>query len=653
MAKDLSKYIFDVDNPKGFKAYGLLKKIFKDQNILLVIDLFFFNEIFKDIIWTEDVIEEIWDKPDNFLELSSNEKMEVYVDRFSEIEYYEILQHKSPFFNKNIFLKTINSFVNDIEYRQIQQYHNNSGDYVHYYECDIKTTSLISIDISTRKIDKIVDFIKVQEYHIKNHPAYEESELELKIHIDSDIFDVHSNILFLSSKQKYLEVFKYFNVQKSSVLITLFNQKKVLENNIIKLPQNTHPIILKKPEYIHQLLENVMRDAKITRLTPKNDVPKAYLKKVQIKNYYTIKNITLNKIYNKKEIYILGENGDGKTLLLQAILMAAKWQQIDNSDLEITGIIHQQVKENKDLVLRSEDTNKQKYDFPNAESSMQNIFAYGVNRQENNADTDEYGYMTLFKKDAYLQEPTKWLQYLHTKDLERKSNEENIEEYLNLDKAKRLLNNLLEEKVDIKVTADKVRFTERGSENVKFEQLSDGYKSILIWVCDLVSRLSRNQPNVTELKHFHGVVLVDEVGLHLHPKWEATLVQKLRGWFPDIQFIFTTHSPIILLNASKDAVVYRLYKEEGVTKISDQYQCSELSDLMLNGLITSPLFDLESATMRFHKADEDDLDTSDDFRLGRLRKLVDEEYQALKASGKAFVSPSEIDEIIKKAMKEN
>ncbi|MGB0864672.1 MAG: hypothetical protein ACPGXZ_17260, partial [Saprospiraceae bacterium] len=75
MEKDLSKYIFDADNPKGFKAYGLLKKIFKDQNILLVIDLFFFNEIFKDIIWTADIIEEVWDKPENFEELSSNEKM--------------------------------------------------------------------------------------------------------------------------------------------------------------------------------------------------------------------------------------------------------------------------------------------------------------------------------------------------------------------------------------------------------------------------------------------------------------------------------------------------------------------------------------------------------------------------------------------------
>ena len=233
--------------------------------------------------------------------------------------------------------------------------------------------------------------------------------------------------------------------------------------------------------------------------------------------------------------------------------------------------------------------------------------------------------------------------------MEREANGENVEDFLNLDKAKELLNELLEEKVTITVTADKVEFTERKSKNVKFEQLSDGYKSIMIWVSDLVSRLANNQPKVTDTRDFHGVVLVDEVGLHLHPKWEATLVQKLRNWFPKIQFIFTTHSPIIILNASENAVVYRLYKEEGITKMSDQYQCSELSDLMLNGLITSPLFDVESASMRF--AQNEDL--SDDFRLGRLRKAVDEEYKRLKSSGKTYISPTSIDDIIKKVMAEN
>ncbi len=640
MEKDLSKYIFDADNPKGFKAYGLLKKIFKDQNILLVIDLFFFNEIFKDIIWTADIIEEVWDKPENFEELSSNEKMDIYVDRFSEPEYYEMLEKKHRNFYKTNFLKSVKYYIEDIGEGKGLSYYNSDEN----FETLIYNFELIeNKEVSTNKLVTI--FTKTANKLDDDHVQY---ELHQAGNSTINITSKHnSNRIFITSEQNNIYTVQFFENNKSSVLITL--EDLVNERRHFNLPKNTHPILLKKPEDIHQLLNKVIPDARATRLRPKNDVPKAYLKKIQIQNYYTIKNITLNKIYNKKEIYILGENGDGKTLLLQAILMAAKWQQIQNSDLEITGIIHQQIKANKDLDLFAEDTNKQKYHLNETENHLENIFAYGVNRQENNTDTDEYGYMTLFKKDAYLREPTSWLKYLYTKDLERKANGENVEDFLNLDKAKELLNELLEEKVTITVTADKVEFTERKSKNVKFEQLSDGYKSIMIWVSDLVSRLANNQPKVTDTRDFHGVVLVDEVGLHLHPKWEATLVQKLRTWFPKIQFIFTTHSPIIILNASENAVVYRLYKEDGITKMSDQYQCSELSDLMLNGLITSPLFDVESASMRF--AQNEDL--SDDFRLGRLRKAVDEEYKRLKSSGKTYISPTSIDDIIKKVMAEN
>lgn len=636
MAKDLSKYVFDVDNPKGFKVYGLLKKIFKEQNILLVIDLFFFNEIFKDIIWTEDVIEEIWDKPDNFRELSSNEKMEIYIDRFSSAEYGDILQKKQTAIFKSSFLKSIKSYATGAEDIGIQ---NNfpDDDLTPYYEFDLITTEKIDINILSNNFDIISDICFLR-WNLKKSSSTGKYGF-IRINEKNK-----NNILFLTSKELNLKTLQSFNPNKSSTVIIPYAQKEFIEKNY-NLPQNTHPIILKKPEHIHQLLNLVLHDSKINKFA--KNAPKAYLKKVQIKNYYTIENITLNKISTKKEIYLLGENGDGKTLLLQAILMAAKWHQISHSDLEITGIIHQQAKENPTLELYSEDTSQQKYQYPIAEKSLQNIFAYGVNRQENSANTDEYGYMTLFKKDKYLQEPIKWLQYLYNKELE------GTNDSISLEIAKNLLNSLLEEKVTISVNVDEVRFTERGSENVKFEQLSDGYKSILIWVCDLVSRLSRNQPYITDLKDFHGVVLVDEVGLHLHPKWEANLVQKLRTWFKNIQFIFTTHSPIIILNASKDAVVYRLYKEEGITKISDQYQCSELSNLMLNGLITSPLFDLERATMRIYQADKDDLDTSEDYRLGRLRKLVDKEYQALKASKKTFISPSMIDDIIAKVMNEN
>ena len=137
---------------------------------------------------------------------------------------------------------------------------------------------------------------------------------------------------------------------------------------------------------------------------------------------------------------------------------------------------------------------------------------------------------------------------------------------ISLTTAKEILSELLDENVTIEVSPDKVTFNERGTE-VTFNQLSDGYKSVIIWISDLIARLSEKQPYVSTIQDFRGIVLVDEIGVYLHPKWQYTIVRKLRSWFPHIQFIFTTHSPIVIMGASKDATFYKVYKESGVTKV--------------------------------------------------------------------------------------
>jgi hypothetical protein len=118
--EDWSKYIFDPKNPKGFKAYNLLKKILKDGNAMLVTDMYYFNELFKKEIWTKDVVDELWDVPDNFEELSSNEKAIVYIENFSINEYLKQIKSKSEFIKSsklyNLFKKRAEFFrVNKTE----------------------------------------------------------------------------------------------------------------------------------------------------------------------------------------------------------------------------------------------------------------------------------------------------------------------------------------------------------------------------------------------------------------------------------------------------------------------------------------------------------------------------------------------------------
>ena len=78
-------------------------------------------------------------------------------------------------------------------------------------------------------------------------------------------------------------------------------------------------------------------------------------------------------------------------------------------------------------------------------------------------------------------------------------------------------------------------------------QLSDGERGVLFLILDLTIRLSRANPKLENPAHdAKAVVLIDELDLHLHTKWQREIVDRLEQTFPNCQFIATTHSPQIV-----------------------------------------------------------------------------------------------------------
>lgn len=78
-------------------------------------------------------------------------------------------------------------------------------------------------------------------------------------------------------------------------------------------------------------------------------------------------------------------------------------------------------------------------------------------------------------------------------------------------------------------------------------QLSDGERSLVAFVADIARRLAQLNPLCEDpLSEGKGIVLIDELDLHLHPKWQRRIVEDLRRTFPSIQFIATSHSPILI-----------------------------------------------------------------------------------------------------------
>jgi predicted ATP-binding protein involved in virulence len=82
---------------------------------------------------------------------------------------------------------------------------------------------------------------------------------------------------------------------------------------------------------------------------------------------------------------------------------------------------------------------------------------------------------------------------------------------------------------------------------VEINQLSSGEKNLFVLVSDLARRLCLANPlSANPLKEGQGVVLIDEIDLHLHPQWQRKILTKLKSIFPKIQWVVTTHSPFVL-----------------------------------------------------------------------------------------------------------
>ena len=100
--------------------------------------------------------------------------------------------------------------------------------------------------------------------------------------------------------------------------------------------------------------------------------------------------------------------------------------------------------------------------------------------------------------------------------------------------------------------------------------LSHGYQASLAWMADLIGHALIDDPSLgkssrefPDPRTLRGVVLVDELDLHLHPRWQATFIQALRETFPNLQFIATTHSPLLLSSLYPEEIVQLKLEERG------------------------------------------------------------------------------------------
>lgn len=336
----------------------------------------------------------------------------------------------------------------------------------------------------------------------------------------------------------------------------------------------------------------------------------------EIQNFKGIKEVSVKGLpENTRWIFLTGENGFGKTSVLQAIAAGLYGRYDSNGnqlllddsiisttiryldivsenkhDNEASEIKHFSLQKGRELTINEivDLTVSQVLQFA---SSL--LTTYGSSRLQIAARTTKEDLekqspptYSLFNTDAVLLDIE---QLLKDTKAYRPADFKQIVAIF-----KELLPNLANIEIDASQKSIQVKYYEKDdegnlvNEGVTFTQLAAGYRNIIAMVGDMIYRLSMKQ-EVENLADLEGIVIIDEIELHLHPKYQKLFVQKLTELFPKIQFIASTHSPIPLLGAPPETVILHVTRTEE-RGIEVEKLDIDFSVLTPNAILTSPIF---------------------------------------------------------------
>ena len=286
-----------------------------------------------------------------------------------------------------------------------------------------------------------------------------------------------------------------------------------------------------------------------------------------------------------KSALIIGDNGDGKSTVIRSLAMglcddssaAALFRDLHGETVRkhhMSGRIEVDLGDHT-RVFRTVTTIKSLKTFERVEQTLSErslrsrrsrkisqmkfpwdrIFAVGYGagiRVQGTADYDYYltadAVYPLFRYDAPLQNPELIVRRLV--DAARRNGQggaraaNRILTYI-----KRLLKNILQLDDEDQVELTRIGISVRGRwGRSELSSLGDGYRSTVTWILDLLSwwfLKSSHARGAKDPTAIQGIVLIDEIEQHLHPRWQRSIMRLLIESFPGVQFIATTHSPLV------------------------------------------------------------------------------------------------------------
>ena len=388
-----------------------------------------------------------------------------------------------------------------------------------------------------------------------------------------------------------------------------------------------------------------------------------FLKSIRLNNVKCFSDITLSFEDEdgdiRKRTLLLAENGMGKSTLLKAIALVtggsdaiadlldepADWIRYKAQNCEISALLVTKEREEQKISLRIEpkDTradvivkNKQCLawldEALNKEKGDYFVLGFGASRHLNTVDSRRTNTSTFTNKRAQsvatLFDPNATTTPLSSWAMDL----DYLENRTGLETVRKVLSNLLPEIKFHSIDKQKGHLLFDTPDGiVPLHCLSDGYLSMATWIGDLLFRVLENFSDLSEQPlTTKGLLLIDEIDLHLHPKRQRELFSFLDKWLPNFQFVATTHSPMAAQQAGEGELHF-LTRERGRIHL---YPFSGVPNtLLLHQLVMSPVFGLETDESKEiedmknryrHLRDKADLSSKEQEALNQLKATLTE-----------------------------
>lgn len=336
---------------------------------------------------------------------------------------------------------------------------------------------------------------------------------------------------------------------------------------------------------------------------------KIFIDRVELKNFKIIRDLTLqfpksaSTSENETEpwLVLLGENGVGKSTILKAIaLTIAGGDYLSENHISDDDYIsdNPEAKEGHVKIYLVGEKEPIQITFVKGQRKIEsshrrpatNLLAYGAIRLHpqkvlgSEHGQDGIKIMNLFDPSVTITDIGSWLRELHEQGKE--SNNKKVLFAMTAIALKDLLG--YEENAILTVIDDEPAF-ELGKRYVKLKDLSDGYRTISYLGLDIIRALSEKGGSMDTIE---GVVLIDEIGAHLHPRWKMRIIGSFRKCFPKVCFIVTTHDPLCLRGIREGEVV--VLNEGPKNAIEVITNLPDPSKLNVEQLLKSNFFGLNS-----------------------------------------------------------